>query len=163
LAASMALQLQALERHGELVPGGIGGSDPEGRYSRSVRAELLAMSAATIDRYLAPVKAKDAISGTSTTKAGPLLRTSIQVRRAGDEVEDEPGFFEVDTVAHCGPTLKGEFARTLNLTCVHRVGVHPQHPQQCPRPHPRRDDRRGRRDPVRGQRPGFRQWQRVPQ
>lgn len=31
----------------------------------------------------------------------------------------EPGFFEGDTVAHCGPTLKGEFARTLNLTDVH--------------------------------------------
>src|SRR5690625_8024212 len=27
-------------------------------------------------------------------------------------------FFEGDTVAHCGPTLKGEFARTLNLTCL---------------------------------------------
>ena len=26
--------------------------------------------------------------------------------------------FEGDTVAHCGPTLKGEFARTLNLTDV---------------------------------------------
>ena len=49
----------------------------------------------------------------------PLLRSSITVRRAGDEVEAEPGFFEGDTVAHCGPTLKGEFARTLNLTCVH--------------------------------------------
>jgi hypothetical protein len=23
------------------------------------------------------------------------------------------------TVAHCGPSLKGEFARTLNLTCMH--------------------------------------------
>ncbi|WP_301150397.1 hypothetical protein [Mycobacterium simiae] len=31
---------------------------------------------------------------------------------------DEPGFFEGDTVAHCGPTLKGEFARTVNLTDV---------------------------------------------
>jgi IS30 family transposase len=30
-----------------------------------------------------------------------------------------PGFFEGDTVAHCGPTLKGEFARTLNLTDMH--------------------------------------------
>ncbi|MGB3829769.1 MAG: DDE-type integrase/transposase/recombinase, partial [Ornithinimicrobium sp.] len=47
------------------------------------------------------------------------LRTSIAIRRAGDEVEAEPGFFEGDTVAHCGPTLKGEFARTLNLTDVH--------------------------------------------
>jgi len=33
-------------------------------------------------------------------------------------VEAEPGFFEVDTVAHCGPVLKGEFARTVNMTDV---------------------------------------------
>ncbi len=52
-------------------------------------------------------------------KPSPLLRFSIKIRKAGDEVEAEPGFFEGDTVAHCGPTLKGEFARTLNLTDVH--------------------------------------------
>jgi len=50
-----------------------------------------------------------------------LLRSSIKVRKAGDEVEAQPGFFEGDTVAHCGPTLKGEFARTVNLTDV-RIG-----------------------------------------
>ena len=111
LAASMGIQLDGLERHGELALG-VDGYDDE------VRQELLAMSAATIDRYLAPARAKDAIAGKSTTKASPLLRSSIKVRKAGDEVEDEPGFFEGDTVAHCGPTLKGEFARTLNLTCV---------------------------------------------
>ena len=77
------------------------------------------MSAASIDRYLKTAKATDQISGVSTTKPSPLLRNSITVRRAGDEVEAEPGFFEGDTVAHCGPTLKGEFARTLNLTDVH--------------------------------------------
>ena len=33
-------------------------------------------------------------------------------------MEAEPGFFEMDTVAHCGPTLKGEFARTLTMTDV---------------------------------------------
>ena len=55
----------------------------------------------------------------STTKPSPLLRSSIKIRKAGDEVEAEPGFFEGDTVAHCGPTLKGEFARTVNLTDVH--------------------------------------------
>lgn len=114
LAASMRIQLDGLERHGELALGA-------GRYRPEVRAELLAMSAATIDRYLKTAKAKDQISGISTTKPSPLLRNSIQVRRAGDEVEAEPGFFEGDTVAHCGPTLKGEFARTLNLTDV-RIG-----------------------------------------
>src|SRR5699024_5861045 len=89
-----------------------------------VRAELLAMSAATIDRYLKPSRDKDALHGLTTTRPSPLLRTSITVRKAGDEVEDEPGFFEGDTVAHCGPTLKGEFARTVNLTCVHTGWVY---------------------------------------
>lgn len=112
LAASMRLQLDGLQRHAELAFG-------RDRYSPAVRGELLEMSAATIDRYLAPAKAKDQISGVSTTKPSPLLRNSIKVRKAGDEVEDEPGFFEGDTVAHCGPTLKGEFARTVNLTDVH--------------------------------------------
>ena len=48
-----------------------------------------------------------------------MLRSSIKIRKATDEVEESPGFFEGDTVAHCGPTLKGEFARTLNLTDMH--------------------------------------------
>ena len=109
LKESMPLLLDLLEGAGEL--------DGEPRYGPAVRAELEAMSAATIDRYLAPVKAR-AVRGRSTTKAGPLLRSSIKIRRAGDEVEAEPGFFEVDTVAHCGPVLKGEFARTVNMTDV---------------------------------------------
>ena len=50
-----------------------------------------------------------------------MLRSSVKIRKATDEVETSPGFFEGDTVAHCGPTLKGEFARTLNLTDV-RIG-----------------------------------------
>jgi hypothetical protein len=109
LKASMALQLDALERHGELVYG-------RDRYSPGVRGELLSMGSATIDRYLRPARAKDQLRGASTTKPSPLLRSSIKIRKAGDEVEASPGFFEGDTVAHCGPALKGEFARTLNLT-----------------------------------------------
>jgi len=112
LAASMRIQLDLLEAHGELL----NGTD---RYGPGVRAELLSMSAASIDRYLAPARATDQIRGKSTTKPSPLLRSSIKIRKAGDEVEAEPGFFEGDTVAHCGPSLKGEFARTVNLTDVH--------------------------------------------
>ena len=66
------------------------------------------------DRYLKPAKATDRIRGVVTTKPSVLLRSSIKIRKSGVEVESEPGFFEGDTVAHCGPTLKGEFARTLN-------------------------------------------------
>ena len=112
LAVAMTDWLDAMEAEGALVPG-------VERYSASVRAELVSMSPATIDRYLAPTKATDPIRGKTTTKPGQLLRNSIQVRKAGDEVDAEPGFFEVDTVAHCGPSLKGEFARSVNFTDMH--------------------------------------------
>jgi len=112
LVESMPLLLDSLEARGELI-------EDTDRYSQAVREELLAMSAATIDRYLKGARDGDKIRGIATTKASPVLRSSITIRKAGDEVEAEPGFFEGDTVAHCGPTLKGEFARTVNLTCVH--------------------------------------------
>jgi len=108
LAVAMPHLLEALEAHGELVSG-------KRRHCREVRGELLAMSAATIDRYLAAAKARGALRGVSPTKPSTLLRTPITIRKAGDELENDPGLFEADTVAHCGPTLKGEFARTVNL------------------------------------------------
>jgi len=112
LAPAMTDWLDAMETEGTLVAG-------QDRYSTGVRAELESMSAATIDRYLAPARAKDPIRGKAATRPGTLLRNSISIRKAGDEVEAKPGFFEVDTVAHCGPTLKGEFARSVNFTDMH--------------------------------------------
>ena len=81
-------------------------------------AELKAMSAATVDRYLKPVRDKMRIKGISTTKPSALLRNSIAIRTCTDEAPDRPGVIEADTVAHCGPTLIGEFARTLTMTDV---------------------------------------------
>lgn len=111
MKAVLADWLEALEAHQELVVGRNG-------YNPTVRTQLLAMSAATIDRYLKTERDRLALKGISTTKPGALLRNSITVRKAGDEVEAEPGFFETDTVAHCGPTAKGEFARTLTMTDI---------------------------------------------
>lgn len=68
LAESMVLQLGGVERHGEL-------GEAADRYSDQVRRELLAMSAASIDRYLQGAKATDQIGGVSTTKPPPLLRS----------------------------------------------------------------------------------------
>lgn len=81
-------------------------------------AELKAMSAATVDRYLKPARDRMRIKGISTTKPSPLLRNSIAIRTCADETPDAPGVIEADTVAHCGPTLIGEFARTLTMTDV---------------------------------------------
>lgn len=56
------------------------------------------------------------IKGISTTKPSPLLRNSIAIRTCADEAPEVPRVIEADTVAHCGPTLIGEFARTLTMT-----------------------------------------------
>ena len=79
-------------------------------------AELKTMSAATVDRYLKPARDAMRIKGISTTKPSPLLRNSISIRTCADEVPKAPGVIEADTVAHCGPSLIGEFARTLTMT-----------------------------------------------
>jgi len=79
-------------------------------------AELQTMSAATIDRYLTPARRSMQLQGISTTTPSPLLRNSIGLSKAGDSPPTIPGTIEADTVAHCGPTLMGEFARTLTMT-----------------------------------------------
>lgn len=78
--------------------------------------ELESMSAATIDRYLAPARQSMQLRGISTTKPPPLLRNSIGLSKTGDEPPTVPGVIEADTVAHRGPSYVGEFARTLTMT-----------------------------------------------
>lgn len=55
------LLLDSLQVHGTLVDG-------QGGYDQAVRAELLSVSAATIDRYLKTARAKDPLHGIGTTK-----------------------------------------------------------------------------------------------
>ncbi len=110
LAATMGIWLPKLIEHGEL---------DMTRLSEHTRTQLLAVSGATIDRLLKPTRDGMRITGISGTKPGPLLRTSITVRKAGDEHEQTPGFCEIDLVLHCGSTLQGQFCRTLTVTDVH--------------------------------------------
>ena len=69
--------------------------------------QLQAMSAATIDRYLAPARKSMQLRGISTIKPSQLLRNSIGLSKVGDEPATTPGVIEADTVAHCGPTFQG--------------------------------------------------------
>ena len=85
-------------------------------YDGSTFDELMTMSAATVDRYLRPVRDAARPKGIATTRpAGELLRNSITIRKAGDELDGLPGNVEADTVAHCGPSARGEFCRTLTV------------------------------------------------
>jgi transposase InsO family protein len=81
----------------------------------SARQQLLALSAATIDRLLAPVRARHPRRGLSTTKPGSLLRHQVALR-GGPANTTEPGHLEADTVAHCGDTTAGDFIHSLTVT-----------------------------------------------
>ncbi len=80
-----------------------------------IKAALLRISAATIDRLLKPTRSAMAHRGRSTTKPGALLRNQIPL---GTNQWDQtcPGFLEADTVAHCGASMAGQFVNTLD--CV---------------------------------------------
>ncbi len=73
------------------------------------------ISASTIDRLLSPTRSHYKKHGRSTTKPGTLLRRQIPIKTHQWD-ESKPGFLEADTVAHCGDSLSGMFAYTID--CV---------------------------------------------
>jgi hypothetical protein len=96
--------VEAMERHGHL------------QLAPEVRAGLLRMSAATIDRAL-----REARGGNSKRRHAPpsiAIRRSIPVRTFDGWDDPAPGFVEADLVAHSGPTAKGSFVQTLTLTDI---------------------------------------------
>ena len=77
------------------------------------------MSTFTIDRLLKgerglPLK-DPALCG---TKKSPLLKTLIPIRTNFKDV-NEPGHTEMDCVLHCGDSLSGIYAETLNILDIH--------------------------------------------
>ncbi|QEN14183.1 integrase catalytic domain-containing protein [Mycolicibacterium sp. ELW1] len=81
-------------------------------------ALVVSMSAATIDRRLAPERRKHQLRGRATTKPGSLLKSQIPVRTWADWQDDRPGFVEIDLVSHDGGCAWGQFAFTLTVTDI---------------------------------------------
>ena len=86
--------------------------------SDELRTLLETASPATIDRKLKKEKERFRLKGIRTTKPGSMLKSRIPVRVCFDRNERRPGFFEADTVSHCGSRASGQFCRTLTLTDV---------------------------------------------
>ncbi len=78
---------------------------------------LLYISASTIDRLFKPLRAKRRGRGRATTKPGTLLKNQIPIKTDQWD-ENRPGFLEADTVAHCGESLLGDFAYTIDLVDI---------------------------------------------
>jgi hypothetical protein len=79
---------------------------------------LLGMSRSTIDRCLKRARSITAQHGISTTKPGSLLKQAIPIRTFTPWNEEQPGFLEIDLVAHCGMTTEGSYLNTLTATDI---------------------------------------------
>lgn len=88
-----------------------------GGLEETVKAKLLRLSSATIDRLLKPTRFRYKQKGKCSTKPGTLLRNIIPIR-PDKATMDRPGFVEADTVAHCGNSLAGDFAYTVTYTDI---------------------------------------------
>src|SRR3981081_4229444 len=95
-----------MERHGHvrLVP--------------EVRARLLTMSAATIDRALRDIRRQAGTATRRRSAPSAAIRRSVPVRTFDDWDDPPPGFVEADLVAHSGPVTRGSFVQTLVLTDI---------------------------------------------
>lgn len=86
-----------------------------GPLAEDIFKALLTISSSTIDRMLYHTRIQYRKRGRATTKPGTLLRKQIPIQ-TNQWDESRPGFLEADTVAHCGQSMLGMFAFTLD--CV---------------------------------------------
>jgi hypothetical protein len=98
----------ALESHGHLS------LDP------AVREALLAMSSATIDRMLAPIRKQSGGNGwRRPPRAYSAVRRRVPARTfKGWEDHSEPGWLEIHLVAHCGGRMEGWCLLTSMATVI---------------------------------------------
>lgn len=94
--------VEALERHGHL------------QLTPEVCTQLLTISSATDDQLLRPYRVLP--RSRSTTRAGTLLKKQIPVRTFHGWDDAQPGFLEIDVMAHCGTLYEGSYLSTLTLT-----------------------------------------------
>jgi len=104
LKAVLPSLIMAMERHKHLT------LDP------AVRELVLAVSAATIDRLLAPVRST--ASRRKKRKSATKSSKEIPIRTFADWKDPEPGFLEIDFVSHGGTSMQGVFLWSLVATDV---------------------------------------------
>jgi transposase InsO family protein len=84
-----------------------------------IAEKLKKISPATIDRYLKKDKEALRVKGKSLTKPLCSLKSRIPIRTfySGEE-RKTPGFWQIDTVHHCGQSTHGHYLHTLTATDV---------------------------------------------
>ena len=101
LAPFMAELVPILERHHEL------------ELSDAMRAQLVAMSASTMERLLAPLRRRLPGRRPTTTQSVTALKALIPIRTCAERKTSEVGHIEADLAAHCGTSSEGFYLNTL--------------------------------------------------
>jgi transposase InsO family protein len=84
-----------------------------------IAEKLKTISPASIDRYLKNDKAALRLKGKSLTKPIDSLKSRIPIRTFySREERKKPGFWQIDTVHHCGQATQGQYVHTLTATDV---------------------------------------------
>ena len=84
-----------------------------------IAEKLKKISPATIDRYLKKDKAELRVKGKSLTKPIKSLKSRIPIRTYySSEERETSGFWQIDTVHHCGQVTIGQYLHTLTATDV---------------------------------------------
>lgn len=104
LKAIIPSLVSSMETHGHL------------QFSDEVRKLVLAVSPATIDRLLAPMRTQ----ATKRKKRRRAKKASkrVSVRTFADWGDPKPGSLEIDFVNHCGGSMKGSYIHSLVATDV---------------------------------------------
>ena len=99
----------------------------EGRSKNTaVLEKLLHISAATIDRILAPERAKRRLKGIAHTKPTTVLKNSIPIVISSELPVEHPGMFQMDLVGHDGGNPNGQFAFSQNAVELYSGWVEPR-------------------------------------
>ena len=84
-----------------------------------IAEKLKKISPASIDRYLKKDKAELKLKAKSMTNPMKSLKSRIPIRTFyTSEERKTPGFWQTDTVHHCGQTTSGEYLHTLTATDI---------------------------------------------
>jgi hypothetical protein len=106
LAPFLPTLVGALERHGALV------------LDDTVRAQVLQVAPATIDRLLRPMRPTGRRRPYSQGTASSQLKAQIPLRTFGEWTDVTPGDVQIDLVLHCGESTDVFSLTTLDLVDV---------------------------------------------
>ena len=111
LQAILPSLIESLEGHGHL------------QLDLDLRSKLLAISPASIDRMLKPVRKTAGSSRRRNPRRRNRHHAKVPIRTFADWHGPDPGYLEIDLVAHCGGNMAGSFIQCpISYRCCDGLG-----------------------------------------